>query len=88
MRALAAVIAACALSACQAAPHEYPASAAAQFHRTCPANDGVCVCTWDQITRNMTYEEYSAALTRFRREGLMDPKITHARAHCLEHKSS
>ncbi|HWA01778.1 MAG TPA: hypothetical protein VG841_15830 [Caulobacterales bacterium] len=86
MRAvLVAIGAALALSGCQAPPHDFPASAKAQFNRTCPANDSVCECTWDQITRAITYEQYEAALTRFRREGLMDPHITHARTYCLEH---
>ncbi|HVY86290.1 MAG TPA: hypothetical protein VG943_14240 [Caulobacterales bacterium] len=86
MRGWLAALAVLALCACQGAPHEYPASAEAQFHRTCPANDGVCVCTWDQVTRLMTYDEYREAMTRFRREGLMDPRITRARTHCIEHK--
>ena len=75
------------VSGCGAgAPHEYPASAAAQFHATCPANDPVCICTWDQVTRSMTYEDYQAALDRYRNEGLMDPRITRARTHCIEHR--
>ena len=66
------------------APHEYPASAQTQFSATCPASDPVCACTWDRITREMTYEDYQAAVARFRREGLMDHRITHARATCVE----
>jgi hypothetical protein len=32
----------------------------------------------------MTYDEYQDAVTRFRRDGLMDHHITHARAICVE----
>jgi hypothetical protein len=32
----------------------------------------------------MTYEQYQAALARYQREGLMDPRVTHARTVCLE----
>ncbi len=73
------------LAACQPAPHEFPARAAARFYRTCPESDPVCACTWDNITRAMTADEYDDALKRFRREGLMDPRITHARTVCVEH---
>jgi hypothetical protein len=84
-RTLTALSGAALLMACgEAAPHEYPASAQAQFASTCPSNDPVCACTWDKITRAMTYEEYQEAVSRFRREGLMDPHITHARAVCIE----
>lgn len=74
-----------ALAACEAAPNEFPARAQAAFHRTCPATDPVCACTWDKITRSMTAEQYADALARFRTEGLMDPAITHARTACLDH---
>lgn len=73
------------LAACgQTPPHDFPASAHAQFAATCPASDPVCACTWDKITREMTYEQYQAAVARFRSEGLMDPHITHARTVCVE----
>ncbi len=72
------------LAACQPEPHEFPARSAAAFHRTCPEGDPVCDCTWDKITRAMTSEDYNAALARFRREGLMDPRLTHARTECLD----
>lgn len=72
------------LCACEGAPHDYPARTAAAFHRTCPAGDPVCDCTWDKITRAMPAEEYDAALARFQREGLMDPRVTHARTECLD----
>ena len=65
-------------------PHPYPAAAQAQFNASCPANDAVCVCTWDQVTRSMTYEDYQAALETFRTDGTMDPRITRARTHCIE----
>ena len=58
--------------------------ARAPFEASCPPSSKVCACTWDQITRSMTYEDYQAALTRYNERGLMDPKITHARTVCLE----
>lgn len=73
-----------ALAACEGAPNEFPARAQASFHRTCPASDPVCACTWDKITRGMTAEQYAEALARFQSEGLMDPAITHARTACLD----
>jgi predicted small lipoprotein YifL len=73
------------LAACGAKPaHDYPAAAEAAFHRQCPASEPVCVCTWEHITRDLTAEEYQAALDRFQKEGLMDPRVTHARALCRE----
>ncbi len=66
------------------APNPYPAGAQAQFHASCPANDPVCTCEWDQITRTLTYEQYNAAIETFRSEGTMDPHITRAKTHCLE----
>ncbi len=73
------------LAACSAgAPNEYPAEARAQFEASCPPASAVCTCTWDNLTRTLTYEEYEAALSRFRDEGLMDPRITRARTRCLE----
>jgi hypothetical protein len=73
------------LAACGGgAPNPYPDQARAQFETTCPRTSAVCTCTWDHITHDLTYEEYQAALARYRRDGLMDPRITHARAVCLE----
>jgi hypothetical protein len=73
------------LAACgQAAPNPYPTEAKARFDASCPPEDTVCACTWDKITRTLTYEEYQAALTRMRSEGLMDPRVTRARGACLE----
>jgi hypothetical protein len=73
------------LAACgQGAPNDYPAQARAQFESSCPRTSAVCTCTWDKITRAMTYEQYQAALARYQREGLMDPRVTHARTVCLE----
>ena len=66
------------------APHQFPESAHTQFSASCPASDPVCACTWDKITREMTAEDYQAAVARFRRDGLMDHRITHARAVCVE----
>jgi len=74
-----------ALWACgQAAPNEYPESARARFEASCPPESAVCACTWDRLTRTMTYEEYETALARFRESGLMDPRVTRARTQCLE----
>ena len=87
MRATAALffLASVTLAACgQGAAHEYPASAKARFEQSCPPASDVCVCTWDQLTRHLTYEEYEAAIERLRVEGLMDPRVTRARTHCLE----
>jgi hypothetical protein len=84
-RAVAAFCGAILLSACGGgAPNPYPDAARAQFQATCPSTSKLCVCTWDEITRAMTYEEYQAAMTRYNTRGLMDPKVTHARTICLE----
>jgi len=73
------------LAACGArAPHPYPESARTRFEASCPPASAVCTCTWDAITRTVPYEEYEAALDRFRNEGLMDPRITRARTRCIE----
>lgn len=73
------------LSACgQSAPNQYPEAARARFEASCPSESAVCTCTWDRLTRTLTYEEYEAALTRFRESGLMDPRVTRARTQCLE----
>jgi hypothetical protein len=78
-------IAALALSACgQGEPHPYPAAAQARFEASCPSQSAVCRCTWDKLTRTLTYDEYEAALARFRTDGLMDPRITRARTQCIE----
>ncbi|MEJ0060705.1 MAG: hypothetical protein WDM79_14510 [Terricaulis sp.] len=74
-----------ALAACgEAAPNEFPAQAQAEFHSQCPADNPVCTCTWDRITRAVTYEEYEAAMATFRAEGTMDTRITHASVKCRE----
>jgi hypothetical protein len=77
------------LAACgESAPNPYPAEAKPRFEQSCPPESEVCTCTWDKITRAMTYEDYEAALARFRETGSMAPAITHARTVCLEkHKS-
>lgn len=73
------------LSACGARePHPYPESARARFEASCPSDSAVCVCTWEEITHKLTYDEYEAALQRFRTEGLMDPRVTRARTSCIE----
>jgi hypothetical protein len=74
-----------ALAACgEAAPNPYPAAAHARFEVSCPSDSAVCVCTWDKLTRTLTYEEYEAALQRFRETGNMDTRVTRARTQCLE----
>lgn len=84
-RTFTALVGAMALMACgEGAPHEFPESARAQFSGSCPSSDPVCVCTWDKITRAMTYEDYQAVLQRYQSQGLMDPRITHARTVCVE----
>lgn len=91
MRWVAAVIA-LGLAACGqgagGAPNEYPAEALAHFSQSCPPESAVCTCTWDRLTRTLTYEEYEAALARFRTEGLMDPRVTRARTQCIEQNPS
>lgn len=72
----------------QPAPNPYPESAQARFEVSCPSESEVCVCTWDKITRAMPYEEYEAALERFRETGSMDTRITRARTQCLERYES
>jgi len=73
------------VSACgESAPNPYPESARARFEASCPPASAVCTCTWDQITRTVTHEEYEAALQRFRETGLMEPSITRARTKCIE----
>jgi hypothetical protein len=75
------------LAACgqaQGEPNIYPQAAQAQFEASCPSENAVCTCTWDKLTRTLTYEEYEAALTRFRETGLMEPRVTRARTACVE----
>lgn len=75
-----------ALSACgQGAPHPYPAEAKTRFDASCPPESAVCTCTWEAITRTVPYDEYQAALERFRETGNMEPRITRARTTCIEH---
>jgi len=66
------------------AAHPYPAEAQEVFARSCPMTEPKCVCAWDKITRSMTHPEYEAAMERFAREGLMDPRLTVARSECLD----
>ncbi len=84
-RGLIALSGAAMLAACgQSAPHPYPESARAHFEVSCPSASAVCACTWDELTRTLTYEEYEAALARFRETGNMDPRVTRARTKCIE----
>jgi hypothetical protein len=69
-------------------PNPYPESAQERFQMSCPPESAVCTCTWDKVTRAMTYEEYETALERFRETGLMDTRITRARTQCLERHDS
>ena len=66
--------------------HEFPAAAHAVFAQSCPTGQPKCDCAWDKITRSMTYPEYEAAMERFAREGLMDPRLTTARTECIDAK--
>jgi hypothetical protein len=85
MRGLIALCGAAVLAACgQSAPNVYPEEARAHFETSCPSESAVCTCTWEEITRTVTYEEYDAALARFRETGLMEPRITRARTKCIE----
>jgi len=82
---LIAIVAASLLASCgQPAANPYPESARAHFEASCPSDSPVCTCTWDRLTRALTYEEYEAALERFRETGLMEPKVTRARTQCIE----
>jgi hypothetical protein len=74
------------LAGCGAAPNEFPESARATFAKSCPVGEPKCDCAWDKITRSMTHPEYEAAMERFAREGLMDPRLTAARTECLDAK--
>jgi len=85
MRWALAALAVLAVVACgERAPNPYPQSAHERFNQSCPPESAACVCTWDRVTRTVTYEEYEAALARFRETGLMDPRITRAKTQCLE----
>lgn len=93
MRVILALIAALTLAAPIGAcghsePQPYPAPAQAEFFRSCPQENAVCACTWDRITRDMSYEEYQAAMERFRETGRMEPTLTHARTICTERHPS
>lgn len=84
-RAFAALLGLGMLVACsERAINPYPQSAQERFLMSCPPESAVCTCTWDKITRTLTYEEYEAALARFRETGLMEPRITRARTQCIE----
>jgi hypothetical protein len=84
-RAVAALMGLVALAACgEREPNVFPQSARERFNMSCPPESAACACTWDRITRSVTYEEYQAALARFRETGLMDPRITRAKTQCLE----
>lgn len=89
MRLRLAILATFLLTACgEPAPNAYPAEAKARFEQSCPPESAVCVCTWDSITRTLTYEEYETALSQFRETGLMEPRVTRARTRCLERHPS
>lgn len=83
--ALAALMGVTMLAACGARePNVFPQSARMRFNMSCPPENAACVCTWERITRAVTYEEYEAALTRFRETGLMDTRLTRAKTQCVE----
>jgi hypothetical protein len=68
----------------QPAANPYPDAARLRFEQSCPSESAVCRCTWDKLTRTLTYDEYEAALQRFRETGLMEPAVTRARTQCIE----
>lgn len=73
------------LAACGARQaNEFPEASRAAFHSECPANNPVCVCTWEEITHTLTFEQYETALETFRAEGRMDPRVTRASTKCRE----
>jgi hypothetical protein len=79
------VLSAALLAACgERAPNVYPDAARTHFEASCPPASAVSTCTWERITQTVTYEEYEAALQRFRETGLMEPRITRARTACIE----
>lgn len=83
---LVAVVLAAMLGGCgPKAAHAYPPDARAKFEG-CPVGDPKCDCMWEHITREMTPEQFDAAMTRFKEQGLMDPKLTAARLECREAK--
>jgi type IV pilus biogenesis protein CpaD/CtpE len=85
MRLVYALAVAALLAACeQREPNPFPDDARARFEMSCPPASEVCVCAWDKIIRAMPYEDYEAALSRFRATGSMDTRITKARTECLE----
>ncbi|MGE0044431.1 MAG: hypothetical protein AB7J28_02175 [Hyphomonadaceae bacterium] len=84
MRILISLMALALVSCGQGQAHPYPEAAHAEFNRSCPPSDAVCACTWESLTHRLAYEEYDAAMRRFRSEGLMDPRITRARTECIE----
>ncbi|MBC7770737.1 MAG: hypothetical protein H7124_18285 [Phycisphaerales bacterium] len=85
---LGAPLVAVALSACgEREPHPYPESARVRFEASCPSASAVCVCTWQEITTTVPHDDYEAALLRFRETGLMEPRISRARAKCIERHS-
>jgi hypothetical protein len=83
-KGLIALVAIVAAGCAEAAPNPFPDGAKARFDASCPSDNPVCQCTWDKLTRTLTYDEYEAAMARFREEGLMDPRITRARGSCIE----
>lgn len=61
---------------------DYPATARADFAEACPTGVPECDCTWDKITRAMPVEEYEAAMATYLRDGIMDRRLTMAKAEC------
>jgi len=68
------------------AAHAFPPEARAKFGEGCPVGDPKCDCMWEHIVRDMTPEQFDAAMARFNEKGLMDPKLTTARLECREAK--
>lgn len=68
-------------------PHEayaYPQAAVREFAEKCPTRNASCGCIWDKITHTVPPDEYAADLARFKKDGLMDPRLTEARLECRD----
>ena len=83
MKMFGAMLFAIALTGC-ATRAPYPEGARVQFEASCPSESALCACSWDKLTRTMTYEEYQAAMVRWREQGIMDSRVMRVRADCVE----
>ena len=88
LRLVCAASMALAMSACGSEPHIYPQEARTAFNEHCPAGEALCECIWENMTQHIPYDEYEAAIERYRVEGLMDRRISRARTECRERHHS